>query len=60
MTRSTALWFVFVLVLTTPILLATYRGDDGLTGTVWLTSLGTAAAISAITALAWGKKKGAR
>jgi len=60
MTRSMALWFVFVLVLTTPILLATYRGDDGLTVTVWAASVGTAAAISAVTAVAWGKKRGVR
>ncbi len=57
MTRSRVLWFLLVLPLATPILLAAFREDDGLTRDVWANSITVAAAIAIGNALVWGKKE---
>lgn len=53
--RSRILWFLSILVLTTPLLLATFRGDGDLTPQVWSSSLGIAAAIGVGIAWIFGK-----
>ncbi|WP_133116355.1 hypothetical protein [Amycolatopsis antarctica] len=54
MTRSRLLWFVFMVPLTTPLLLAAYREGD-LTGSTWCAALATATGIGLVNALLWGK-----
>jgi ABC-type transport system involved in cytochrome c biogenesis permease component len=57
MTRSRVLWFLLVLPLVTPLLLAAFRENEGLTSEVWANSITVAAAIAAGNALIWGKRE---
>lgn len=57
MTRSRVLWFLSVLLLATPILLATFGRHNGLTVDVWGNSLVVAAGIATANALVWGKRE---
>ena len=56
-TRSRLMWFGGVLLLITPLMLATYRDGGELTSDATLTALGVAALIAAGTALLFGKGK---
>ncbi|EST39285.1 hypothetical protein N566_02795 [Streptomycetaceae bacterium MP113-05] len=51
------LWFLLVLPLAMPLLLAAFRESDGLTREVWANSITVAAAIAVGNALVWGKRE---
>ncbi|MDT0380457.1 hypothetical protein E4198_09075 [Streptomyces sp. RKND-216] len=57
MTRSRVLWFLLVLPLVTPLLLAAFAEGDGLTRQVWADSITVAVAIAVGNALIWGKRE---
>jgi hypothetical protein len=56
MTRNRVLWFILIVALTTPVLLAAFRGNEGLTVDVWGNSLVFAAAIATGNALVWSRR----
>lgn len=56
MTRNRVLWFILIVALTTPVLLAAFRGNAGLTVDVWGNSLVFATAIATGNALVWSRR----
>lgn len=60
MTRSRVLWFFGVLAVATPLLLAAFSLDDGLTGDTLGNSLVLAAGLATANALVWGKAETGR
>ncbi len=57
MTRSRVLWFFGVLAVATPVLLAAFVHEEGMSSDAWGNTLVMAAAVATATALVWGKRE---